>query len=71
MLVAARHGHEVNVAKGAQVREIGGRQFKIADDPALGEEQMQFVAKDGLLFWEQQCPKAAPAIFHSTLAWGT
>lgn len=36
-------------AADGQVGEVSGSQLEVADDPALGEEQMQIVAKDGLL----------------------
>ncbi len=32
-----------------EVGQVGGGQLEVADDAALGEEQMQLVAKDGLL----------------------
>src|SRR5579859_4760375 len=36
-------------AADGQVGKVRGSQLEVADDPALGEEQMQLVAKDGLL----------------------
>lgn len=43
-----------------QVGQVGGGQFKVADAPVLSDEQMEFVAKDGL-FLRAAMPEGGPS----------